>query len=66
MMRCMVRMTALAVAVGSLSVAAPQPPAPQPVTSQDLLDGLKDPTRWLTFGGNYSAQRHSPLTQICS
>ena len=31
---------------------------------QDLLDGLKDPTRWLTFGGDYSGQRHSPLTQI--
>jgi alcohol dehydrogenase (cytochrome c) len=34
------------------------------VTSQDLLDGLKDPTRWLTNGGEYSGQRHSPLTQV--
>ena len=34
------------------------------VTSQDLLDGLKDSTRWLTYGGDYSSQRHSPLTQI--
>jgi alcohol dehydrogenase (cytochrome c) len=42
-----------------------QPQAPiRPVSPQDLLDGLKDPTRWLMFGGNYSAQRHSPLTQI--
>ena len=64
MMPRIVRITALAVAVGSLSVAAQQPATPRPVTSQDLLDGLKDPTRWLTFGGNYSAQRHSPLTQI--
>ncbi len=34
------------------------------VTSQDLLDGLKDPTRWLTYSGDYNGQRHSPLTQI--
>ena len=38
--------------------------APSPVTSQDLLAGLKDPTRWLTFSGDYTGQRHSPLTQI--
>src|SRR5262249_406827 len=34
------------------------------VTSQDLLDGLKDPSRWLTYSGDYNGQRHSPLTQI--
>ena len=34
------------------------------ITSQDLLDGLKDPTRWLTYRGDYNGQRHSPLTQI--
>jgi alcohol dehydrogenase (cytochrome c) len=34
------------------------------ITSQDLLDGLKDPTRWLTYSGDYSGRRHSPLTQI--
>ena len=44
------------------------PPLPHPklpaVTSQDILDGFKNPTRWLTFSGNYSGQRHSPLKQI--
>jgi alcohol dehydrogenase (cytochrome c) len=44
------------------------PPLPPPhlplVTSQDLLDGFKNPGRWLTFSGNYSGQRHSPLKQI--
>jgi len=44
------------------------PPLPAPrlplVTSQDLLDGLKNPSRWLTFSGDYSGQRHSPLKQI--
>ena len=44
------------------------PPLPHPnlplVTSQDLLDGFKNPSRWLTFSGNYTGQRHSPLKQI--
>ncbi len=35
-----------------------------PVTPQMLLDGLKDPTKWLMFGGDYNSQRHSPLTQL--
>ena len=44
------------------------PPLPPPklplVTSQDLVDGFKNPSRWLTFSGDYSGQRHSPLKQI--
>ena len=38
--------------------------APAPVTARELLDGLKDPTRWLTHSGSYNGQRNSPLTQI--
>ena len=34
------------------------------ITSQDLLDGLKNPSRWLTYSGDYTGRRHSPLTQI--
>ena len=34
------------------------------VTSRDLLGGLADPSRWLTFSGDYTGRRHSPLTQI--
>ncbi|HEY1911431.1 MAG TPA: PQQ-dependent dehydrogenase, methanol/ethanol family, partial [Vicinamibacterales bacterium] len=34
------------------------------VTAQDLVDGLKDPSRWLMYSGDYNGQRHSPLTQI--
>ena len=34
------------------------------VTARDILDGLADPSRWLTFSGDYSGRRHSPLTQI--
>jgi alcohol dehydrogenase (cytochrome c) len=54
----------LTIILCSVSVAlAAQTGAPL-ITSQDLLDGLKDSTRWLTYGGDYSSQRHSPLTQI--
>ncbi|HEV3060495.1 MAG TPA: PQQ-dependent dehydrogenase, methanol/ethanol family [Vicinamibacterales bacterium] len=34
------------------------------ITPSDLVDGLKDSSRWLTYSGDYSGQRHSPLTQI--
>ena len=37
---------------------------PSGVTVQELLDGYKNPTRWVTFSGDYSGQRHSPLKQI--
>ena len=44
------------------------PPLPPPVLpqvmTQDLLDGLKHPSRWLTYYGDYTGRRHSPLTQI--
>ena len=43
-----------------------QSPPPRPnVAVQEILDGLPaDGSRWLTFGGDYGNQRHSPLTQI--
>ncbi|MBE66116.1 MAG: hypothetical protein CMQ30_05550, partial [Gammaproteobacteria bacterium] len=31
---------------------------------EDLLNGFADPSRWLTYSGDYSGKRHSPLTQI--
>lgn len=52
--------TALLAAV-ALPVAQQASPS---VSSADLLDALKDPTRWLMFAGDYSGRRHSPLTQI--
>ena len=53
-----VLVTVVAALTGLAQEAAPV------ITSQDLLNGLKDPGRWLMFGGNYSGQRHSPLAQI--
>src|SRR5262245_48515671 len=43
--------------------AAPPPKLPE-ITSQDLLDGLKHPARWLSYSGDYTGRRHSPLKQI--
>jgi alcohol dehydrogenase (cytochrome c) len=52
-------LVAIAAVAGSLAVARAQN-----ITSQDLLDGLANQTRWLTYSGDYSGQRHSPLTQL--
>jgi len=54
----------LTIILYSVSVALAAQTGTPLITSQDLLDGLKDPTRWLTYGGDYSSHRHSPLTQI--
>lgn len=34
------------------------------VTYRDLLDGFANPSRWVTFSGDYSGRRHSPLTGL--
>ena len=34
------------------------------VTNAQLQNGLADTGTWLNYGGDYSGQRHSPLTQI--
>ena len=50
-------------AAAVLLVSAQQSALPQ-VTFQDLVDGFKDTSRWLTYSGDYSGRRHSPLKQI--
>jgi alcohol dehydrogenase (cytochrome c) len=52
-----------AAAVLTLRAAAQQAPSAG-ITSQDLLAGLTDPSRWLSYSGDYTGRRHSPLTQI--
>ena len=37
---------------------------PREITSKDLLDGLKNAGRWLTYSGDYTSRRYSPLKQI--
>src|SRR5579872_7171328 len=51
-------------ALGAHTVAGQQQPALPKISNQDLLDGLKNPSRWLTFSGDYTGQRHSPLKQL--
>jgi alcohol dehydrogenase (cytochrome c) len=34
------------------------------VSGADLLAGLSEPSQWLTYHGDYSGRRHSPLAQI--
>jgi alcohol dehydrogenase (cytochrome c) len=45
-------------------VTTAPPPVLPPVTAADLLKGLDNPSRWLTYSGDYSGRRHSPLKQI--
>ena len=49
---------------GTSALIAQQEPPPL-VTALEIVDGLPaDGSRWLTFGGDYGNQRHSPLTQV--
>jgi alcohol dehydrogenase (cytochrome c) len=36
----------------------------QDIRGADLAEGLTNPSRWLTYSGDYAGQRFSPLTQI--
>jgi alcohol dehydrogenase (cytochrome c) len=56
---------AIAIAgLAEMSAGGQQPASSPAITTRDLLAGLKDPARWLTFSGDYTGQRHSPLTQV--
>src|SRR6202051_927349 len=57
-------MAAIVFALSAPGFAAQQEATPAPITDQDLLGGLKNPSRWLTFSGDYNGQRHSPLKQL--
>jgi alcohol dehydrogenase (cytochrome c) len=59
------RLAPLLAAAATLYVSAQQAAPPALVTTQEIAEGLpKDGSRWITFGGSYTNQRHSPLTQI--
>jgi alcohol dehydrogenase (cytochrome c) len=63
-LRRIIKATALTLLLGVLTPAAQQEAPTAPITNQDLLEGLKNPSRWLTFSGDYTGQRHSPLKQL--
>jgi alcohol dehydrogenase (cytochrome c) len=53
----------VAACLGAALAAQQAPPAQ--VSLEEIAQGLPaDGSRWLTFGGNYSNHRYSPLTQI--
>ena len=62
--RLMVLCMLVAAGAAVVTTVTAQQAAKPLVTAQDLLAGLKNPTRWLTYSGDYSGQRHSPLTQV--
>jgi alcohol dehydrogenase (cytochrome c) len=59
----LIPIAAVLTAIGAALVWAQEGGAPA-VTYQDLLEGLKNPSRWLMYSGEYNGQRHSPLKQI--
>ena len=64
-MHVMCRSAALsALVAAAVASLVAQQPSGSTVTGQDLLAGLANPARWLTYSGDYSGRRHSPLTQI--
>jgi alcohol dehydrogenase (cytochrome c) len=63
-MRVMCRLAGLGGLVAAAVASLPAQQLSGPITGQDLLAGLANPTRWLTYSGDYTGQRHSPLTQI--
>ena len=54
----------ISVLILAVVAAAAQQPSSSPITYQDLLSGFENPARWLTYSGDYTGRRHSPLTQI--
>src|SRR5216117_2747956 len=60
----LVSITVFTLTLGVLATGAQQQTAQVPITEQVLREGLKNPSRWLTFSGDYTGQRHSPLKQL--
>src|SRR5947207_1934857 len=59
----LIGIAALMTALGGAFLLA-QESAATGISYQDLVQGYRNPARWLNFSGDYSGQRHSPLKQI--
>jgi len=57
------RGTLAAIALGAVA-AISTVSAQQNITTKELLDGLANPSRWLTHSGDYAGHRFSPLKEI--
>ena len=62
--RRVVRAAAVVFALGGMALGAQERTAERTVTEADLVAGFRDPGRWLTFHGDYTGRRHSPLMQL--
>ncbi len=61
----MILVSGLLLVVGTTAIVGAGQAVPGRVTEEEILEGLTpDGSRWLTFGGDYANQRHSPLTEI--
>ena len=60
----MTRLSAIVVGVVCATIAALAQQSTGGPAAADLLAGLRHPERWITFSGDYTGQRHSPLTEI--
>ena len=54
----------LAWLLGSAVVLAAGASLPAQVTSERIVRAVAEPENWLTYSGDVSSRRHSPLTQI--
>jgi alcohol dehydrogenase (cytochrome c) len=50
--------------VGAIGVSLRAQSTVDTISQADLVAGLSNGERWVTFSGDYTGQRHSPLTQI--
>jgi alcohol dehydrogenase (cytochrome c) len=64
MLRGVALASGLVVALGSVAALTQERTSGPLVTADDLLAGLKEGRAWLTYSGDYTGQRHSPLTRI--
>ena len=60
----MMRVPAIAACLAGASIAVLAQQNPGGPTAADLLAGLSHAERWVTYSGDYTGQRHSPLTAI--
>src|SRR5205809_6818159 len=51
-------------AAATLLVGLAAQQRPSSIAAEQLLAGTTNQSQWLMFGGDYSARRHSPVTQI--
>ena len=60
----MSRPQSIVILVAVVFLLSPKPSAQTPVPAERLLNATKEPQNWMMYGGDYSSNRYSSLTQI--